>query len=253
MWSFGIGHWAPAMPDEGGEAVGQVADLVRRRGERRSDGAVIEVRLGLLVQRRKRHWREVRVAFVHLGHRFDHLGHHHVMVVVVMVVVEVVQVLGGPACRCHQAQRHADAWPASLLQRVLPVLHLHLCRAGVALQLQLLHHRDRLSRLAPKEERERCDSALGCSRSLTDRIKVLALIWSRGQIAPTPPPPLGLNVKERSESRRVEWVLYVIASFFTFNKFIYGIVKLQDLFMHVGISLRFMHIFILLIQSDLWH
>jgi hypothetical protein len=147
MGRFGVGHGAPAVSDEGGEAIGQVADLVGRGGEGRIDGAVLEVRLGLLVKRRKRQRREVRVAFVHLGHRLDHLGHDQVVVVVVVVVVEEVQVLGGPACRRHQTQRHADARPASLLEGVLPVLHLHLPLGGRAATAAAP-----LSRLAPKEQ-----------------------------------------------------------------------------------------------------
>lgn len=159
---FGVGHGAPAVPDEGGEAIGQVADLVGCRGEGRIDGAVLEeVRLGLFVERRKGQRREVRVAFVHLGHRLDHLGHDQVVVVVVMVVVEVVQVFGGPARRGHQAQRHADARPASLLEGVLPVLHLHLYDWGDR-ALQLCYKctpRAPSTTEAPMEKRERRDSA----------------------------------------------------------------------------------------------
>lgn len=145
---FGVGHGAPAVSDKGGEAIGQVADLVGRGGERRIDRAVFEVRLRLLVERRKRQRREVRVALVHLGHRLDHLGHHQVVVVVVVMVIEVVQVLGGPACRRHQAQRHADARPASLLEGVLPVLHLHLPRGS---RCNCNCTTDRLSRQTRKE------------------------------------------------------------------------------------------------------
>ena len=159
MGRFGVGHWAPAVSDKSGEAIGQVADLLGRGGEGRMDGAILKVRLGLLIQRRKRQRWEVRVALVHLGHRLDHLGHHQVVVVVVVVMIEVVQVLGGPACRRHQAQWHADARPASLLKRVLPMLHLHLPRGSRCNCNCTTDTDSRARKRAPR---------LGCSRSLTD-------------------------------------------------------------------------------------